>query len=110
MDIQLYNTYYIIAMPQIGIALAIVFGMFSLIYWGCMKMGLVLLNQLSHLHFLFSFTMVIVLILVSNVPASTGNLYLFGSISLLLLLAAQVLFLSNLAIGFFRKRALSKRS
>ena len=75
-----------------------------------MKMGLVLLNQLSYLHFLFSFTMVIVLILVSNVPASTGNLYLFGSISLLLLLAAQVLFLSNLAIGFFRKRALSKRS
>ena len=119
-DIQLHDTYFVIAYSSFGIFWALVFCLFGLIYFYAEKKGWSLNKFLSQFHAWTTFLMVVFGLLAwKRIPhfmpqrwyvSETGTgLEMVENIKLLLIAAlfifilAQVCFLMNILISFFRK-------
>jgi heme/copper-type cytochrome/quinol oxidase subunit 1 len=119
-DFQLNDTYLIVAFWHISVFMAVLFGVIGIVYWILEKMGASMKRWLSLLHFMLSFLMAIVFIFSSkqsdemtytmDIPAEQlahfQRVQVFVTTIILLFLAAQLLFLVNLAIGLFRRKSL----
>ncbi|TLV02496.1 hypothetical protein [Dyadobacter luticola] len=99
-DFQLYDTYYVLGIIQYAGAVAILIGFFGLIYWMMRKAGKKLNYSMSFLHIAITIvTLTIIALLASNANIAFQTFFAL----LFTFAAAQIIFLVNVILSFFRR-------
>ncbi len=116
LDINVHDTYFVIAHLHIAILLSVVFGLLGLGYWIVLKVGGKLSKVLTLVHMVFTIGGVLGLYLLpvfSFTSESTSNFPQYDDLViknimtvcvLVIMVCAQLLYLANVTIGVFGKR------
>jgi cytochrome c oxidase subunit 1 len=113
LDINVHDTYYVIAYNQLANLSAFIFGILGIVYWILLKSRIRLFKGLNFTHILLTFGSLLFAYIYSLISFSESEFPLFDetskvlviqTIALILVTLGQLIFLINVIIGLFRKR------
>lgn len=108
LDINVYDTYFIISQLYISYLISIFFGLIGFGYWMMIKCKRRLTKGLSILHIVSTIGGVLGILIsplvFSNITMKIGMLDMILMILILILLLGQVFYLLNVCIGLIKKR------
>lgn len=100
LDFQLYDTYYVIAISQYVIAVAILIWVFGVIYWTVNKTGKKLNYMLSFLHLA---TTILILTIIALPSCRVTNSFETSFAILAVFTTSQIACLANVFLSLLRK-------
>ena len=116
LDINIHDTYFVIAHPHIAILISIVFGIIGLGYWTTQRVGGQLSKWMSIIHIVLTFGGLLAIFIVPSltfVSSNESSFPVFDDLmvknqilvyTVILMWLGQLLFLVNLILAFFRKK------
>lgn len=116
LDINVHDTYYVIAYNQLANLSAFIFGIIGIVYWILLKSRIRLFKGLNFTHILLTFGSLLFAYIYSLFKFSESEFPLFDetskvlviqTIALILVTLGQLIFFINVIIGLFRKRKIT---
>jgi heme/copper-type cytochrome/quinol oxidase subunit 1 len=99
LDIQLYDTYYVIANLHFALAVALFLLFVGMIYWTIQKMGRRFSFSLAYVHIVITLTVVLILMIpIFNTASSFEPMIVIFAAFLI----AQIIFVGNVIASIFR--------
>ena len=108
-DINVHDTYFIIAAFHMAILNSILFGIIGFGYWLMQRFNRVLSKWLNWAHIILTLGGLVILWIISwirsnSIPDSFDTLNMVAVITVLVIIFGQILYLINIFIGLFKKR------
>jgi len=111
LDINLHDTYYVIAWNQLALISSILFGIIGIGYWMMQKGNRKLSKSLNWIHFGLTFGGILILLILNQLYRTeimnveyNNNLTLIISLILLIMIFGQFVFAINIIYGLLKKK------